>query len=261
MKSFIAAFCVLSAFCCAAAPGRAYASDWKLGSSVNYTTGKYGTPDRTNTVYVPFTLKRYYQTADLSVTVPWLSQSTAGSVILVGGNPVRVSKAKTTAATSTESGLGDILVRGTYYLKEAGAGSFDLSLTGKLKLPTADEKRGLGTGEMDEGLGLEFAKKMAAGWSLLADGYYTIIGDPAGINFDNQVALDIGFYLPLEKKLAVTVLLETSNALVSGNPSPLDLSGSLSYSADGLQVFGGLLLGLSDGSPALGLSAGISQRF
>lgn len=239
------------------------AADWKFSSSVNYDTGKYGTSERTSSVYIPFTLKRDYGYADISLTVPYLRQSSTGLVTRVGGAPVRASGKRTTSAGgSSEAGLGDVLVRGGYVLKTESPRSFDLSLAWNLKLPTANRNKGLGTGEMDEGLGLEFAKKVSPGWTLLADAYYTIIGDPAGTDYDNQTAFDIGFYRPVAADLWLTALFETRSALVSGNADPRDVSCTLDYkSSDGNHYLGGLLLGLSDGSPAIGVTAGLSRRF
>ncbi|OGR44503.1 MAG: hypothetical protein A2X35_00100 [Elusimicrobia bacterium GWA2_61_42] len=261
MKYLLTAKACLAA-ACALLPAASAAEDWKVSSSVNYDTGKYGTSDRTDSVYIPFTLKRYYGYADLSVTVPWLRQSSTGRVTRVGGRPARAAGKTQAPAGSCESGPGDILVRGGYVVKEEGPRSFDLSLAGLLKLPTANEHKGLGTGELDEGLGLELAKKISPRFTLLADGYYTIIGDPAGIDYSNQLSFDIGFSRPVAADLTLTVLYETRSALLDGNSDPRDLSFSLDYkAADGNRYSGGLLLGLSDGSPDAGLSAGVSRRF
>ena len=198
----------------------------------------------------------------MSVTVPYLRQSSAGQVTWVGGKPVRVGRGNGAASASAESGLGDIILRGTYELKRDGPKSFGLGLAGRLKLPTADENKGLGTGEMDEGVGLEFSKEINPDWTMLADGYFTIIGDPAGMNFYNQVSLDIGFYKKLSGKLGLTVLYEAQSAMVQGNSDPRSLSGTLSYRVrDGIQFSGGLPLGLSNGSPDTGLSLGLSRKF
>jgi len=241
----------------------ARAEDWKFSTSFNYDTGKYGTSERTNSVYIPFTLKRYYGDADFSVTAPYLRQSSTRQVIRVGGSPTRSNKEGTTVTVgSSESGPGDILLRGNCLLKRDEPRSFGLSLAGSVKLPTASKNKGLGTGEMDESVGLEFAKKLSPRWTLLTDGYYTIIGDPSGTDFNNQFSLDIGFYRPLSVEIGLTVLYETRSAIISGNHNPKDISGTLDYkSADGNNYFGGLLMGLSDGSPDIGISAGLSRRF
>ena len=251
-----------AAVCLALLAPAAGAADWKFSTSFNYDTGDYGTNNLTESVYIPFTLKRYYREGDLSVTVPWLRQSATGQVTRVSGRPVRATSGSGGAAAQSESGLGDILVRGSYVLKVDGPKSFDLAAAGRLKLPTADETRGLGTGELDEGAGFEFAKKVSPGLTILADGYYTIIGDPEGIDFNNQLAFDIGFYRPLNGKVGFTLLYETRSAMLDGNSDPRELSGTLDYKpAGGNQYSGGLLLGLSDGSPDVGLSFGLSRKF
>ncbi len=254
--------CFCAAFCAALLAPAARAEDWKFSSSFNYDTGKYGGTDRTDSIYIPFTLKRYYSEGDIAVTVPLLRQSSTGQVIRVGGSPMRMTKGGGGAVSTSESGLGDILVRGTFIVANEGPRSCDLSFAGLLKLPTANKNKGLGTGELDEGAGLEFAKNVSPGWTVLADGYYTIIGDPAGVDFNNQLSLDMGFSRKLSGDLWLTALYETRSALLDGNSDPRDLSGTLDYSSsDGNHYFGGLLLGLSDGSPDLGLSAGLSRRF
>lgn len=263
MTSFFKLTAVLWAACFFLPPAPAFCQDWKFGSSFNYDTGKYGTDDLTDTVYIPFTLKRYFDDWDLSATVSWLRQSSAGQVTNVGGSPVRADRtAVTSTVSSSESGPGDIILKGGYALKEDGPGSFDLALAGKLKLPTADEEKGLGTGETDWGGGLEFAKEISRDWTFLADAYYAFIGDPPGIDYDNRVSFDTGFSLMLDKGLSLTALYEDGGAILRGTPSARDLSGTVSYApAAGRQFFGGLLLGLSDGSPDMGISAGFSQKF
>ena len=205
MKIFLKT-CLVPAFCAALLAPAARAADWKFSSSVNYDTGDYGTNTRTESVYVPFTLKRYYREGNLSVTVPFLRQSSTGQVTRVGGKPMLATGRKTGGANPPETGLGDIMVHGAYILKQDGPKSFDLAAGGRLKLPTADETRGLGTGELDEGVGFEFAKKVSPGLTLLADGYYTIIGDPEGTDFNNQLAFNLGFAKALSKSEASLVL-------------------------------------------------------
>ncbi|MGD9642157.1 MAG: transporter [Elusimicrobiales bacterium] len=264
MRSPYISACAFLLFCLAAVPG-AGAYDWKLGTSLNYDTGKYGTSTRTDSVYLPFTATRYYTGGQVSLTVPWLRQSSSGAVTRVGGSPVRASRnvnGASGAVSGAESGIGDVLLRGTFAIKEESLHRFDLAFAGSLKFPTANEKKGLGTGEIDQGAGLEFAKKMSSNWTLLIDGYYTIIGDPEGVDYDNQVALDIGFYRQLREDLSVTAYYQTRSALVSDNADQREVNGTLVRTLpNGDQVSAGLLLGLSEGSPQLGLSAGFARRF
>lgn len=267
MKNILTAVrnCLCAVFSAALLAQAASGANWKFSSSVNYDTGKYGTGTRTSSVYIPFTLKRYYREGDISATLPLVRQSTTGQITSVGGRPMRVGGGGMGGGgvkTTSETGIGDILLRGSYILKTDGPKSYDLAAAGSLKLPTADKNRGLGTGEMDEGAGLEFGKEISSGLTLLADGYFTIIGDPSGVDFKNQLSLDIGVMRQLDKRLALTFLYETRSAIVDGSEDARELSGTLDYAAaDGNRYSGGLLFGLSNGSPQFGLSAGFSRRF
>lgn len=274
MKNIISrpGLCFLAAACAALLAPAAHGADWKFSSSFNYDTGNYGGNGNTDSIYIPLTLKRYFREGAISVTAPFLRQSSTGRVTRVGGRPAAMGGGSggmggmggggSSSVTSAESGLGDVLVNGSYILKKDGPKSFDLAAAGRLKLPTADETRGLGTGELDEGVGLEFSKELRPGLALLVDGYYTIIGDPAGADLNNEVALDLGIFHQFKKDYSLTVLYATRSAIVDGNDDPRELSGTLDYSStDGNHYFGGLLLGLSDGSPDYGLSVGLSRRF
>jgi len=251
------------ALACAALPlPAAAAADWEFASAINFDSGKYGSEERTDSVYMPFTLKYNYAVADLSITVPYVRQSNKGLVTRVGGKLVRAAGGTGAVIKSPESGLGDIIISGAGTLMLDGPRSFDLALAGRLKLPTASRNKGLGTGKIDAGAGLEFAKEITPALTLLSDGYYTIVGDPAGMDLNNEVMLDVGFYTPLFKNLGFTALYETRSAIVDGNSDPRSVSGTFSYSAPGGSQFaGGITLGLSDGSPGFGIGAGFSRQF
>jgi len=83
--------------------------------------------------------------------------------------------------THTESGLGDVLVKGQYVLLEEQALLPEISgPISKIKFPTADESRGLGTGEFDETVGVDFSKTVfdrLVGYVTLA---YTFVGRRRG---------------------------------------------------------------------------------
>lgn len=236
--------------------------DWKLSTSLNYESGTYGTSTRSSSLYVPFTIKRAWDDWHASLTLPYVSLSTDRQVANVGGRPARIRKGPAGTARDTQSGPGDAVLRGGYALFREDAHRVDLTVIGKIKAPTADKDKGLGTGEFDEGLGLEFAKLVMADWTLIADLAYTVIGDPSTTDLNNQTAVDIGFSHALQKDLTLTVLFEGSNALVSGEPHPMDLRGIFDYKlSERGALFGGGLIGLTDGSPDLGFTLGGRYRF
>lgn len=248
-------------FVCAAASARAEERDWRLSTSLNYESGTYGTGTRSSSLYVPFTVKRTFGDAFAALTIPFVSVTSDGSVRNVGGRPAKTRRGGG-SATTTRSGLGDIVARGGYTLLHDDPQPLDLTAVVKLKVPTADRDKGLGTGEFDAGAGLEAAKLVAPGWTVLADLYFTAIGDPPGSNLNNQVAADVGVSRLLGDDLTLTGLLEASNALVAGEPAPLDARGILDYRIDDRSsIFAALMLGLSKGSADYGLGVGGSVRF
>lgn len=248
---------------CAAGASRAEEKlDWRFSSSLNYESGTYGTGTRSSSLYVPFTAKRTFDDAFASLTVPLLSQTTDGRVRNVGGRFVKTGRGAGVPATTTRGGLGDFVLRGGCAVMRDDPRPFDLTAVVKLKAPTADRDKGLGTGEFDAGAGLEAAKLVAPGWTILADLYYTAIGDPPGTDLNNQVAVDVGFSRLLVEDLTLTVLFEASSALVSGEPASRDVRGVLGYRLDErASIFGGVLVGMSRGSADYGMSFGGSVRF
>src|SRR5437867_11510297 len=96
---------------------------WSLSSSVNYSVGDYGTGKDTTFIYVPFTLGvKPIDGLTLSLTIPYVYQTGETVVITGGGVAVRKDKqrqlgtATQNNVTSTEHGLGDVLLNGQYVL-------------------------------------------------------------------------------------------------------------------------------------------------
>src|SRR5439155_11274457 len=125
-----------------------------LGAGVNYSSGKYGTSAETKILSIPFNIRYETDPWTFKLTVPYLSVTGPANVIPgVGrfdstGRPRR----RVIADTTTESGLGDTVASATYQAYYDSAAQRGLDLTGRLKLPTAEADRGLGTGSTDESL-------------------------------------------------------------------------------------------------------------
>ncbi|MDH4328413.1 MAG: transporter [Nitrospira sp.] len=255
---------------------------WRVSATANYSSGSYGTDSRTNILYAPLTIKRIFRDGDVSLTIPFVSISGTGAVRLVGGVPTRTSGATSSAvgaiaaasgrgkrpgdsplsSSTTDSGLGDIILRGRYYLIEERSFMPLLALTGRIKMPTADADRGLGTGEFDEGAGLELTKTLADRWLAFLDGGYNIIGDAPGRDFNNQWWYDVGIGYDVTDNLHMSVFYEEYRALVETVNNARDLLGLMNYVVnDTAHLTGSVLVGLSNGAPNYGFGGGIRLRF
>ncbi len=167
-----------------AAPSRAEGSSG-IAVGVEYTSGDYGADADTDILYVPVTVSLGSGANLYWLTVPYIRVTAPTGGVIVGtdhmGRPIRRG---TRLTRTTESGLGDI---------EAGYGrtliddldrGVRLDAVGKVKFGTADETRGLGTGENDYSIQFD-AYRYSGTSTWLGTLGYRVLGDPPGTNFDN----------------------------------------------------------------------------
>jgi hypothetical protein len=268
-----------------AMPGVGLAQDerWQIGSSPGFTSGRYGTDTRTEVVYTPFMARRLFADGDLTFVVPFTCIRGNGSVTVVDGLPVRTDATTTGDAPrprpgrgsdaapvfrpvlstrATTCGLGDVIVRGRYYVLDERAWWPTVAVRAHLKAPTASADRGLGTGRPDEGLGLEITRGVGGGAMLMLDGGYTLIGKPAGIDFGNSWWYDVGVGRNFAGGVVnLSVFFEEYSAIVPGLPTARDALAALSLRNGPwrLQLSG--QVGLSDTAPDHGFAIGASRRF
>lgn len=150
----------------------AYAADSLTTLSVEgtYSEGDFGTDYTTKAYYVPVVSTYRQGQFSTSITVPYLNLDSEGSVTWTGGGLVPISPSKpsdvgsklastnaydpfalpdeNTTLTSTKTdGLGDILLNVGYTFLPAN--KILLKTSAIMKVATADENKGLGTGEHD----------------------------------------------------------------------------------------------------------------
>src|SRR6266511_3076965 len=166
---------------------------FSLSSSFNYSKGDYGTSEDTEIIYVPFTFGVKLDRFELRLTVPYIRQTSQTVTLTGGGVAVRKDKkAQAAQATDTESGLGDVLLRGSYILLQEQDVWPEVTPYFKIKFPTADEDRGLGTGEFDETFGVDLAKRLVDGLFGYVGLAYTFIGSPPGSDLKNSFGWSVG---------------------------------------------------------------------
>lgn len=162
----------------------------------------------------------------------------------------------------TTAGLGDLILRGRYYIVEEQDSIPLIAVTARVKVPTASASQGLGTGALDYGFGVETSKMLGQKWIAFVDGGYNIIGDPDGLTLQNQYWYDVGGGYYLTKDLLASVYFEEYRALVSGLVNIRDFFFALNYTASSAWRFnGGITLGVSNGAPDYVVSLGASYRF
>jgi Putative MetA-pathway of phenol degradation len=239
---------------------------WLFSSSVNYSVGDYGTNKDTTIVYVPFTFGvRPVDTLWISLTVPYIYQNSQNVVVTGGGVATRkkaTGKFAQPATATTESGLGDVLLKASYVLVDEKPFLPEIAPYMKIKFPTADKDRGLGTGEFDETVGVDLSKQLIGPLFAYVTVAYTFIGSPAGTDLHNSFGWSIGAAYTLIPSLSFFAFLDGSTAISPGEADPLELRAGAEYRLTrALKFTGAVSRGLSDGAADWGLSAALTLRF
>jgi hypothetical protein len=250
---------------------------WQIGPSFYYSSGDYGAGSRTTMTALPISIRRLFADGDLTLVVmPYLSIASDCSVTLIGGNPNRTGgtcqarpdtknpgkSTKLRDSQTTQRGIGDTMLRGRYYLLDDRGLVPTVAVTAKIKIPTANRAQGLGTGEFDEGLGLELSKQLDQTWVAFADVGYTNLGDPPGLDLRNQWNFDLGGGYYFSKQLMASLFYEEWTAVIPELQNPRDLLAAINYVASpAFRLNASLARGLSSGAPDWAFTAGVAIRF
>src|SRR4029453_16353046 len=146
---------------------------WQGGSAPSFSSGRYGTDTRTEILQTPFLFRRLFSRGDVSAVFPFTCLWGSGNVTLVNGVPVRPERlaggstrtglaVPTTTVTTRACGMGDVVIRGRYYVVDERGWLPTIALRAHVKAPTAKVEQGLGSGELDEGAGLEISRTFAS---------------------------------------------------------------------------------------------------
>ncbi len=234
-----------------AAPASAQQFSWTAG--MDYSSGKYGTQDRTEIWYFPVAGK--YETGPLTlrVTVPYLRIK--GDV---GPENVPLQPGDCKA---TESGLGDIVGSAGYNLLDGTqGGGLLLDVVGKVKFPTADDPC-LGTGKTDYSIQFDAAKSFGG-----VTGFGTLgwkkFGDPSGTNFRDPVFVTVGAAYRLAPATSLGVSYDWRQRLRANRDNMSEMTVFMSQRLDPtwrLQLYA--VGGFTDASPDWGGGLTIGRSY
>ena len=252
------------------AASAAHAEDgFNLGIGADYSSGDYGSATTTDIWSVPVTAKYNSGNWTWKASLPWMRVD--GDVGVVPGlgnvgnsNPQGRGRGNSgsTAPTGTESGtasgLGDLRLAATYAFDTGGPLGIDL--TGNLKLATADEDKGLGTGENDYGIAVDLYREFDG--TLLFGGVgYTMLGDSEFIQLDDVLNANLGASWQVGAG-SLGAMYDWRQAASDGADDRSELTGFYSFKgsdADKFQLYA--TKGLSDGSPDWGAGVSYSHQF
>ena len=228
------------------------------GLGFDWSEGEYeGTR---NTAIAYGSLRLGYLTPELSWTPgvhDWIELRTTLAALQVDGPAVvrRTGADPDQIDTRVSGGFGDVLVRASYGFQLARRGPWPyVEVAGQLKIPTADEDEGLGTGELDTTVEVSLSHTWR-GFTPFVLGARRFMGDPPDVNLHDRWLWSAGATQSLGRYLSVGGSYDFREAPSSGTRDSRSLTGYLSWKTGNVRVSPYALLGLSKGSPDYAVGA------
>lgn len=228
-----------------------------VSSGVDYSTGDYGQADNTNMLVIPFSI-RYRTNAwtyKLATAHLYIEEGAGG--VLIGGDFITNKTGQ-----NNVSGMGDIVASARYSFDTITNLDTEFNLTGKVKLATADETKGLGTGSNDYTVELGAYQPLINNVDMFSSLGYRIKGDLPQTKLNNVWLGSVGLSFPWDKDTEFGLIYDFRQATsarvsaISEVSSYWDWRIDSSWSLNTYMVFG-----LSDASPNFGVGTQISYSY
>lgn len=244
------------ALCAQSVAPLAPASVTKLEVGVSYSRGDYGLASDTEILLAPVSIVYETQAWTIRATVPVVRLEGPAAFVADGG-PGAGGPARGNSATTT--GLSDATI-GVTYKSIRHIGGLHTDLTARVKLPTGNEDRGLGTGEIDYHAQIDFYQTfdritpyVALGYRVLGDGRYQLDDGffaNAGIGFNVAPGTCIGTSLKWRQHIVNGADAALEGTIFAYQKLSENLSGTL-YA----------LKGFSDASADYGMGLSLIYQF
>lgn len=239
-------------------------NEFSFLTGLDYQEGDYGTPYTTTVWSIPFNLSYRKENYSFFASLPLLYAHSDGTINVSSKTTMRKKNAPpatTTSGAQSASGIGDIVISGSYYFMPDYRNEITYRVTGTIKFGTADESDGLGTGENDfflEGGAVKNIDEYILSGTL----GYEVSGDSPVYEYNDVFYGNLGLTKQLAKNHRMGASLYFSQALTDNTSAPLDLSFFYSFPvAKSRDIYLYISKGLSDGSPDIAAGGSIQFYF
>lgn len=227
------------------------AGELTLTTGLEYTSGRYGDAEASTSWYFPLVAR--YETGPLMLrmTLPYLRNTGA-----VSRTPDGVAIPGT---GGTQEGFGDIVLAAGATLWSAS--DFSVDGVAKVKLPTADRDKELGTGKTDWSMQLDGVRSLGPVSVLISLGWKKY-GDPEGIDFRNPLFASLGLSWRLAEATTVGVYHDWRQRLRPRGSEVSETTAYVSVKLDPcwkVQLYG--VKGFSEASPDYGAGLMVSRIY
>jgi len=236
----------------------ALAESYKYSIGADYSSGEYGDAETTTMMFLP--VAATYTTGNWSFKGSMSLVSLDGPGTADGDSTINTGAAN----TSSEFGLGDTWLAATYSVEAMPYQWGYLDLGAKVKLPTGDTDKRLGTGEIDYSIQADYFKPLGDVTSFVTLAYkvkndYSY--EDSNILLNNVWYLSLGADYAVSKSLNTGVILDYQQASIDTNDARTELMGYGRYTlSNRWQVMGYGYTGFTDASPDLGVGIQVTYK-
>ncbi|MGZ8362928.1 MAG: transporter [Caulobacteraceae bacterium] len=239
---------------------------WRFSSALDYTSGNYGEETPTEVLSVPFTVRRSASKWSFRASIPYLTIRGPSDLIIAddadsrggtgGGDP---GAAPGHARPSTRQGFGDTTVAATYYMRRLRGTHAYLNVTGRVRLPTGNDEKGLSTQAVDSALNAELGGDWRKGGAYVNVGRRFFGDSPLYVREDGWTASTGGWVNRGRNEYGAYVSWRESPFINGTDPAEVGAYAATRINKNWrLQISG--LAGLNDASPDYGFALGFSYR-
>ncbi|MBS1143444.1 MAG: hypothetical protein H6R14_850 [Proteobacteria bacterium] len=219
-----------------------------FSTGLDFSTGKYGATESTDTLYMPFGIK--YETDDWTfrATIPYVESTGPSTVSGSGADRITLNNGQSTRRK--EAGLGDIVLSGSWSALQQGP--WLVELAAKVKLATADKNKGLSTGENDFSVQTEVYRTLAS-HTLFGTLGYKKMGDPDGTDLKDPFYASLGWSFRATPSSALGLSYDYRQKVQESGSPIRELTGFVTHKLDPhWKLQGYLVSGYSNASPDVG---------
>lgn len=231
----------------------------ELSAGLEYQQGEFGTGQSIETWSIPVALRVSAGALQFSASLPFVRIDAPGNIVGGGGGllglPIIVDPTQP-AERQRREGIGDLRLGAAYTVPSESVG---LTFSGEVKVPTASEEKGLGTGAMDYAVGAELSKSFGRVTPFVGVAY-TLPGDPEGYELRNSLSARAGAAVQMAKRVRGHVSYGYAQSVSPLVPDEQEISTGVNAGLSNNVVLGLYgSAGLSRGSPDVG--AGLQLGF
>lgn len=225
-------------------------------AGVDFSRGDFGADAATETLSTPFSARADVGDFRFSIGASWLQITGPGGVVADGV----IIDGAAAGEIEQNSGFGDLTLGVNYNIPTEVTGNWLVQLQGRLKVPTADEDQGLGTGELDGGVAVDVAYSFGKFTPFTTVGFRWR-GDPEGADLNNTFNVSVGGSYSLGSGYAVLASYDFREATTDTADESQEIFGALTGPInDQLRWTLYSSVGFTDGAPNGGVGAQLIWR-